>query len=111
MKAAAKDYEGCLRGVMDIAVTLCLVDANPCAKIKLRPAVRRDPRFLAVPEVRKLATATKMSSMVWLLSTTGLRVGECCALNVVDVDAGRGRLRVRKSKKRHGATSRSRRRC
>ena len=89
---------GCLRGTLDIAITLDLVTTNPCAKVKLGRAVRRDARFLTVPEVRKLAEASGVPAMVWLLATTGVRVGECCALNVGDVDARRGRLRVRKSK-------------
>ena len=89
---------GCLRGVLDIAITLDLIEANPCVGVKLNRAQRRDARFLTVPEVRKLAAASTMPAMVWLLATTGLRVGECCALNVGDVDATRGRLRVRKSK-------------
>ncbi|AXE38383.1 Tyrosine recombinase XerD [Acidipropionibacterium virtanenii] len=35
---------------------------------------------------------------MWLLGTTGLRIGEACALNVGDVDVVRRRLRVRRSK-------------
>lgn len=90
---------GALRGVLGIAIEKGLLEANPCTGVRLRRAQRRDARFLTVPEVRKLANAAKPhEGMVWLLATTGVRVGECCALNVGDVDAGRGRLRVRKSK-------------
>ncbi len=40
--------------------------------------------------------------MMWLLATTGLRVGECCALSVCDVDSKRGRVRVSEAKTHAG---------
>lgn len=89
-----------LRGSLAIARTLGHIEANPCDGVTLARAERRDARFLTVAEVRALAGHAEGDGpvMVWLLATTGIRVGECCALNVGDVDARRGRLRVRRSK-------------
>lgn len=89
-----------LRGTLDIARTLGLLEANPCAGVKLPRAERRDARFLDVAELRTLAGKAKGDTqpMIWLLATTGVRVGECCRLNVGDIDVKRARLRVRKSK-------------
>lgn len=91
---------GALRGTLDIAVTLGLIDSNPCVGVKLKRAERRDARFLSVKEVRVLAGKADGDGrpMIWLLATTGVRVGECCRLDVGDIDAKRRRLRVRKSK-------------
>lgn len=91
---------GALRGALDIAVQTGLIDSNP-ASAKLGRSVKRDPRFLTVEQLRALAAASGTSApMVWLLGTTGLRIGECCRLNVEDVTkrGGKWRVRVRKSK-------------
>lgn len=89
-----------LRGTLEIARTLGLIDSNPCVGIKLPRAERRDALFLDVPGLKGLAAKGKGDAqpMIWLLGTTGIRVGECCRLNVGDIDVERARLRVRKSK-------------
>lgn len=72
---------------------------NPCKGVTVKQAQRREARFLDVPELQGLAArAVHYGPMVMFLGTTGVRVGECTALNVADVDLERGRARVRKSK-------------
>ncbi|MDN5977426.1 tyrosine-type recombinase/integrase [Acidipropionibacterium jensenii] len=67
-------------------------------------AVKRDPVYLSVAQIGALAAATGAhdAAMVWLLATCGLRISEACRLDVGDVKAERGRLRVRKSKNGEG---------
>lgn len=82
----------CLRGAVGHRVDLTGVTAGH--KIK-HPA-----RFLTLAELSTLASAAGPhdSPLVWLLGTTGLRVGEACALNVEHADPARRRLHVVRSK-------------
>lgn len=90
----------CLRGALQIAVDRGDLKGNPAVGVKTSRLEQRDARFLEVDELGRLADAvgSGWSAMVWLLGTTGVRVGECCALLVGDVDPKRRRLRVRRSK-------------
>lgn len=94
-----------LRGALDIACRTGAIGTNPCLGVKVGRAQRRDPRFLTAAQLldlerhaAKVAAGPRGGPMLYLLGMTGLRVGECCALDVGDVDARRRRLRVRKSK-------------
>lgn len=89
-----------LSGVMGIAVQRGVVGANPCAGVRVGRVVSRDARFLSVEQLHKVVGQVPASqrAMVWLLATTGLRVGEAVALLVGDADVARRRLRVRTSK-------------
>ncbi|QCV95638.1 tyrosine-type recombinase/integrase [Acidipropionibacterium acidipropionici] len=82
----------CLRGAIGDRVDLSSVTAGR--------KTRRAARFLSVPELSALAGAVGAhdAPMVWLLGTTGLRVGEACALDVWHVDRRRRRLHVVTSK-------------
>jgi integrase len=72
------------------------VDMSTLKAGRVRP---HEARFLNVEQLEKLAEACKpYEPMVWLLGTCGLRISECCALNVADVNVKAGRLRVRFSK-------------
>lgn len=89
----------CLSGSYRLAVQDGLLATNPCEGVTVRAGQAREPRYLTVEELARLADACdRYRPMVWLLGTTGLRIGEACALNVGDVAADRGRLRVRTSK-------------
>lgn len=67
--------------------------------VKLPKQKRRPARWLEIDDLRRLAEECKgYESLVWTLGTTGLRIGEACALNVADVNTRAGRLQVRKSK-------------
>lgn len=88
-----------LRGALQVAVASGWLEANPCVGVAAGRQTVHDARFLSPAEVRRLAEAAgEDAPLVWLLATTGLRIGEAVALDVGDVDASRGRLRVRRSK-------------
>lgn len=100
----------CLKGSLQIAVRRKLIPANPAADVKVKPQRVREGRYLSMGELQRIAAAMdehhdelaykhqSPSVMMWLLATTGLRIGEACAANVGDVDVGRKRLRVRAGK-------------
>lgn len=103
VRAASRDLRSkslaALAGALDIAVRRGHLEANPCRGVTVGKAVRRDARFLTIAELEQLAgRAGRYRVMVWFLGTTGVRVGECCALDVGDVDRRRRRARIRKSK-------------
>lgn len=89
-----------LSGALAIAVSRGDIRSNPCSTVRPGREEARDGRFLEVDQLARLARAAgdQWSPMVWLLGTTGVRIGECCRLLVGDVDAKRRRLRVRRSK-------------
>lgn len=87
----------CLRGACRIGVSTGALDRNPTDDVRVPNEKRREGMFLTMEQVRALADAGG-GSMVWFLATTGVRIGEACALNVGDVDAKRGRARIARSK-------------
>lgn len=95
----------CLSGACRIGVRLKALDDNPCVGVKIGKEVAREGHFLTVEQVEKLAAAAgRGGPMVRFLAYTGVRIGECCALNVGDVTVTktkrgkRVRVRVRKAK-------------
>lgn len=85
----------CTRGALAGRVDLASVSAPR--------EVRRDVHPLSMDELRTLADEIGQgrddsAALVWLLGTTGLRIGEALALNVGDVDVRRRRVRVHRSK-------------
>lgn len=92
-----------LRGAMTIATTAGMIDADPCAGVKVGRLRRIDPRFLNVAQLRAVAAAAgDYGPLVWLLGTAGLRISEAQRLDVGDVDVDRQRLRVRVAKSGRG---------
>lgn len=88
-----------LSGAMRVAVQARAADSNPCDGVKVGKGTKRDPHFLDIKGVEKVAAECgDYEPMVWLLATCGLRISECCNLNVGDVTARTRRLRVRESK-------------
>ena len=98
-----------LAGALTVGVETGDLQANPARGVTTRPEQPHDPQFLTAAELRALAArAGHYASLVMLLGTTGLRIGEACALDVGDVQTrtvtrgGRRaevrRLRVRTSK-------------
>lgn len=88
-----------LAGACRIGVASGALDRNPCEDVKIPKERRREGRFLSAEQVGQLARADAHTpALIWLLATTGLRIGEAVALNVGDVDVKRRRLRVRRSK-------------
>lgn len=92
-----------LRGAMAVARELGIVEANPCDGVSVGRAVRRDPRFLTVAQLGKLAReAGPYAPMVWFLGTTGVRIGECRALDVGNVTKRGKAWRARVTKSKNG---------
>lgn len=75
---------------------------NPCEGVRVRQEQKREPRFLSMDELYEVAekAGEHYAPMVLFLGTAGVRIGECVALDVRDVDKERGRVRVWKSRKR-----------
>ena len=77
-----------LRGAMAIAQSTGQIEANPAAGAKPGRTETRPASFATLEQVARLAAACHpYESMVWLLATTGVRLGECCSLNVASVSA------------------------
>lgn len=96
----------CIRGALAIAVKSEEIGKNPAEGVTTLPERPRDAIFLTVTELRALAAAAGGSwvPMVMFLGTTGVRIGECCRLNVGDVmevrtGAWRARVRMAKGRK------------
>lgn len=88
-----------LRGACQIAVDMEIISKNPCDGVSVGGGKRRDPVFLDAGQLATLAScAREYAPMVWLLGTSGLRIGEACALNVRHVDTKRRRVRISHAK-------------
>jgi integrase len=88
----------CLSGALALTTL-----PNPCVGVKTAKEKRREARWLTGEDLAKLAASCPgYEALIWTLGTTGLRIGEACALNVGDVDKRRGRLRVTRSKSGQG---------
>ena len=85
-----------LHAAYQIAVSDGLLTSNPCASIPLPKGPTAEPRYLTWSELRALAEAAGVwAPLIWLLGTSGLRIGEAAGLQVGDV-AGT-RLRVKRT--------------
>ncbi|MDO4717514.1 MAG: tyrosine-type recombinase/integrase [Propionibacteriaceae bacterium] len=92
-----------LRLALDVAVDRGEISANPAVGVSPGRGAVRLPTFLNLAQLQALAEATSTHApMVWLLGTTGLRLGECRRLDVDDVDVARSRLLVRQAKSGRG---------
>lgn len=81
----------------------CLIGGVMLPKVDPGRVQRHEARFLTIEQLSALASASgRYGPMVWLLGTTGVRIGECVRLDVADVDPVRRRLRVRRSKNGRG---------
>ncbi len=88
------------RGALQAAVRDGYLESNPAAGLAVAKETPREAHFLTVAQLAILAEAAPQRDrpMVWFLGTTGVRIGEACALNVGDVDRARRRARIRTSK-------------
>lgn len=89
-----------LQAAYGLAIEDELLGVDPTSRIKLPRAVETERRFLSWSELAELAKETGThESLVWLLGTSGLRLGEAAGLQVGDVRCGK--LRV--ARQRHGS--------
>jgi integrase len=72
------------------------ITMNPAKGVNLPRGRKREHQFLTVAQVRALADAMdpRYQDLVWILVTTGIRMGEACELRWKDVDLRRRRLTV-----------------
>lgn len=76
-----------------------LLQKNPGHKIRLPPPNPREHVFLTVAQVRALADCAgeRHAPLIWLLASTGLRIGEAVELRGRDLQPELRRLRVERS--------------
>lgn len=76
-----------------------LISKNPASKVNLPQGRAREHVFLTVEQVQALAgvIGDRYKPLVWLLASTGLRIGEAVELRVRDLELGRGRIRVERA--------------
>lgn len=87
-----------LAGALEIAVEAGMIPSSPVRGVRIGKPARRPARFLTGAELAALAEASSWPEAIWMLGTGGYRIGELLELTVGDLDAGRRRVRVRKSK-------------
>lgn len=76
-----------------------MISKNPASKVNLPQGRAREHVFLTAAQVQALADAIgeRYKPLVWLLASTGLRIGEAAELRVRDLELGRGRIRVERA--------------
>jgi site-specific recombinase XerD len=102
-----------LRRVLNYAIDVDLIDANPSARVKAPKADPRTPPILSDDELERLLTAAEPEPMLhlWLLilAETGTRsLSEALTLTWEDVDLQRGFLHVKSAPGRRTKSGRSR---
>lgn len=89
---------GALSSILDHAVTMRRLGANPVKGVVLPRQVKKQRRYLSDAEVDALVGAAGRHGFeVQVLAYTGLRFGEFAALKVGNVDLGRRRIQVEAS--------------
>lgn len=69
---------------------------NPAKRVNLPEGNKRQHVFLSVDQVTALADsiAVRYQGFIWVLATTGMRMGEACELRVGDLDVRRRRITI-----------------
>ena len=75
------------------------ITKNPAKGVNLPQGRKREHIFLTPQQVDALADAVEAiyRALIWVLATTGLRMGEVVELRVRDLDVKRRRLRIERS--------------
>ena len=93
----------CLQSIFSFAEGLGLVWSNPVKNIKTKTTVENNERvFLSQEEIQVFLQAIEevnpgSTALFWTLCYTGVRLGECLALRVGDVDLESGCITVSRS--------------
>nr|WP_276582561.1 site-specific integrase [Cellulomonas sp. RIT-PI-Y] len=89
---------GVLVSILDAAVKARRIPRNEARGVNLPRTVKREHRYLSVPELDALlARCDAWTAVVRALALTGMRVGELAELRVRDVDLRRRRATVTRS--------------
>ncbi len=84
--------------ILEHAVLDGRLNANPAKAVSLPKIQPREPVFLSINEVDRLAKGAGTSGLtIEFLALTGLRFGEMAALRVADLDLARRRVKVKAS--------------
>ena len=83
-----------LRRAYAIAIGDRLLRDDPTANVSLPKARSQEMRFLSWEELADIADHCGDGTMVWLLGTVGLRLGEAVGLKVGDVNTRTRRIRI-----------------
>lgn len=86
----------CLKAVMSTALTDELIHRNPCNIKGAGNYLIPGRSALTVDEIETLAANVldRYKALVWLLASTGLRIGEATALRIKDIDLDAQTLKV-----------------
>jgi integrase len=92
-----------LKQALEYAADEEIIARNPMTKMK--PLRLESPRrsALSAEDCKRLLVAaqgTRWLAAMWLLGTTGMRIGECLGLRWQDVDLETGRIRIEKQAQR-----------
>lgn len=87
---------GRLLGFLEWCVGEGRLSKNPAKGINMPEGNKRAHCFLTVDQVTAIADniASRYKGMVWVLATTGIRMGEACELRVGDLDVRRRRITI-----------------
>lgn len=92
-----------MRGILQPMVDQGAIAKNPADGVRVPRDHRREPHYLSAAELAQLAGASgTYAPMIWLLGTTGLRIGEAVRAKIRDVDQERRRIRVPRAKSGRG---------
>ncbi|WP_181034113.1 tyrosine-type recombinase/integrase [Arthrobacter sp. GMC3] len=99
MDKAARTVEtihGRLLGFLEWCVGEGRLGKNPAKGVNLPEGKKRQHRFLTVAQVAAIADTidSRYKGMVWVLATTGIRMGEACELRAGDLDERRRRITI-----------------
>lgn len=90
--------------VIEHAFKLEIIDSNPFKKITMPKAKNKDKKFtnfLSKEELKKLLEVTKkekrLHAQIRAISFSGIRIGECIALNWNDIDFGNNTIDINKT--------------
>lgn len=92
-----KRNHGVLMQILDDAVRDKRIASNPAKGVRLPRKVAAERHYLTAQQLHRLAEASSRPTLVLLLGYVGLRWGEAIALRVMDFDATKRRLTIRRN--------------
>ncbi len=92
-----KEYLSALKGALNRAVNIDLMDFNPIIAVANPKIIIRKVEFLRKQDIRKLIenAPTDLKLAIIILVNTGIRLGELWALRWIDVDFNSNQLLIR----------------
>lgn len=96
-----KEYLSALKGALNRAVKMNLMDSNPIIAVNNPKVIIRKVEFLRIQDIRKIIenAPTDLKLAIIILVNTGIRLGELWALRWIDVDFNSNQLLIRSYEK------------